>query len=212
MENPVLIFGAKGLGKVAMDIFQSNGVVIYGFLDDDKSLHGQSINEIPILGSTDDDGFLKYIGNKCEAFVALDETKVRQSLVKMINDRRKTMPVNAVHPKAVISSSAAISHGNLINAFAVINAFAKVGNHCLIHSHSLIDSEAEIEDFVQIGAGSIINSNVKINKGVFIGTGVTIVSGVTIGKNARIGAGSVVVSDVKDNTTVFGYPAQEVKA
>lgn len=212
MENPVLIFGAKGLGKVAMDIFQSNGVVIYGFLDDDKSLHNQSINEIPVLGSTDDDGFLKFVGNKCEAFIAVDETKVRQSLVKMLNERRKVMPVNGIHAKAVISSSALISHGNLINAFAVVNAFAKIGNHCIIHSKALIDYESEIGDFVQIGAGSTINSNVTIGKGAFIGTGVTIVSGVKIGKNARVGAGSVVIGDIKDGATVFGYPAQEVKS
>jgi sugar O-acyltransferase (sialic acid O-acetyltransferase NeuD family) len=211
MENPVLIFGAKGLGKVAMDIFQSNGVVVYGFLDDDKSLHGQAVNEVPVFGSTDDDGYIKFIGNKCEAFIALDENKVRQSLVKMLNDRRKVMPVNAVHSKAVVSPSASIAHGNLINAFAVVSAFAKIGNHCILHSNSLIDFEAELGDFVQVGAGSIINSNVKIGKGAFIGTGVTIVSGVTIGKNARIGAGSVVVGDVKDNATVFGYPAVEVK-
>lgn len=210
MENPVIIFGAKGLGKVAMDIFQSNGVEVYGFLDDDKSLHNQAIGEYTILGSTDDDGFLKFIGNKCEAFVAIDETKVRQSLVKMLNER-KVMPVNAVHPKAVIADSASIAHGNLINAFAVVSAFAKVGNHCIIHSKALIDYECEIGDFVQIGAGSTINSNVTIGKGAFIGTGVTIVSGVKIGKNARIGAGSVVVGDVKDNATMFGYPAQEVK-
>jgi acetyltransferase-like isoleucine patch superfamily enzyme len=41
---------------------------------------------------------------------------------------------------------------------------------------------------------------------------VTIVSGVKIGKNARIGAGSVVIRDVKKGETVFGNPAQVVKA
>ena len=59
MINPVVIFGAKGLGKTALDIFKSNDVVVYCFLDDDVSLHGTEIEEVSVLGATDDDGYLK---------------------------------------------------------------------------------------------------------------------------------------------------------
>lgn len=64
MENPVLIFGAGNLGKIALDIFNRNNVVVYGLLDDDKTLHNQEIGDVLILGDTDDDGFLKLIGQK----------------------------------------------------------------------------------------------------------------------------------------------------
>ena len=37
MENPVMIFGAGSLGLTALDIFQRNEVVVYGFLDDEKA-------------------------------------------------------------------------------------------------------------------------------------------------------------------------------
>lgn len=210
MDNPVIIFGAGGLGKAALEIFQSNQVVVYCFLDDDEKLHGQEINNITILGSTDDDGFLKLIGKKCEAFVAVDETKYRQSLVKMLNERRHVMPVNAVHKTAVISEEAAIGHGNFINAGVIIGNNAKVGSHCILHSGAIIDYEAELDDFVQVGSGSIINPGVKVGKNAFIGSGATIVAGVEIGKNARIGAGSVVIGSVKDGETVFGNPAKAV--
>ena len=62
MENPVIIFGANPLGRMAKEIFESNGVVIYGFLDDDTKLHSKELDDAIILGSTDDDGFLKLIG------------------------------------------------------------------------------------------------------------------------------------------------------
>lgn len=210
MDNPVIIFGAGGLGRAALEIFKSNEVEIYCFLDDKEELYNTEIDGVTVLGSTDDDGFLKFIGKKCEAFVALDETKYRKAVVDMLKERRKVMPVNAIHEKAIIPQSAQIGHGNFINANVVLGTAVKVGQHCILHTGAIMDHEAEIGDFVQVGSGSIINSGVKIGDKAFIGSGVTIVSGVTIGKNARVGAGSVVINDIEDGATVFGNPAKGV--
>ena len=89
MENPVIIFGAGYIGRIAKEIFESNGVVVYGFLDDDRKLHGKEIDEAVVLGSTDDDGFLKLIGRKCEAFVAVDNNPLRKTLVNMLHQDRQ---------------------------------------------------------------------------------------------------------------------------
>jgi len=210
MENPILIFGAGNLGKIVLDIFNRNNVLVFGFLDDDKTLHGKEIGEIVVLGDTDDDGFLKIIGQKTEAFVALENTKERKKVVEMLINRRKVMPVNAVHNTAVVSENAVIGHGNLIAARAVVNPYATVGNHCIIHASVVIDINAKIGDYVQIGAGAIINSDVEIEEGAFIGSGAVIISGIKIGKNARVGAGSVVVENVAEGNTVFGNPAKKI--
>lgn len=210
MDNPVIIFGANGMGQAAMEIFESNQVVVYGFLDDDKEKHGTELNDIPVLGKTDDDGFLKLIGKKCEGFIAVDDRALRKGLVKLMMERRKMMPVNAIHRNAEISPSAHIGHGNFINTGAVVASNAKVANHCIISTGSVIDYGAQLGDLVQVGAGSIIGSEAEIGENVFIGTGVTIVPGVKIGKDARIGAGSVVIGEVPAGKTVFGNPAAEV--
>jgi sugar O-acyltransferase (sialic acid O-acetyltransferase NeuD family) len=211
MEKPVIIFGAKGIARPALEIFNSNEVVVYGFLDEDEKLHGSEINVVSVLGNPEDDGFLKLIGQKCEAFVAIDDNKYRQFIVKMLNDRRKTQPINAIHNSAYISTDAEIGHGNFINAKVNIGTAAKIGSHGIFHTGATIDHQAVLEDFVQVGAGSIINSGVKIGKGAFIGSGAVVISGVTIGKNARVGAGSVVISDVAEDETVFGNPAASIK-
>jgi sugar O-acyltransferase (sialic acid O-acetyltransferase NeuD family) len=210
MENPVIIFGANQLGQAAKAILESNEVVIYGFLDDDDKLHNQEIDNVVVLGSTDDDGFLKFIGKKCEAFVAFDNNKVRKGTVEMLNEKRKVMPVNAIHKTAWIEDSAHIGNGNFINMGARVGNNAKVGNHCIINSNAVVDYSAELGDLVQIGAGTIINNGVTVGDETFIGAGVVIVAGVSIGKGARIGAGSVVVAEVKAGETVFGNPAQKV--
>lgn len=211
MEKPVIILGAKGIAHPALEIFNSNQVIVYGFLDEDETLHGSEINTVAVLGHPEDDGYLKLIGKKCEAFVAVDDNKYRQFLVELLNERRKVQPVNAVHERAYISTDASIGHGNFINALVNIGAGAHVGHHCILNTGCIIEHQAVLEDFVQVGAGSVINANVLVKEGAFIGSGATIVSGVTIGKNARVGAGSVVISDVKDGETVFGNPATMIK-
>lgn len=211
MDNPVIILGAKHLGMAAMEIFQRNQVVIYGFLDDDERLHGTEINFIPVLGRTEDDGFLKLIGKKCEAFVAIDDLALHKRLVKLLNERRKMMPVNAIHPLSYLADSATLGHGNFVGAQVAINAMATIGNHTLLHAGAVIEYEAQVGNFVQIGAGAVIGANVIIEEGAFIGSGAVIVAGVRIGKQARVGAGSVVVASVDAGKTVFGNPAQLVQ-
>ncbi|GAB3177136.1 NeuD/PglB/VioB family sugar acetyltransferase [Telluribacter humicola] len=209
MENPVLIFGAGSIGNQVYDIFRRNGVLIYGFLDDNKELQGKEIGEASVLGDTDDGGFLKVIGSKCEAFVAIGERTVREQLVGMLNERRKTMPVNAIHDRAIVSELASLGHGNLIAAQVSVAAQAHIGHHCQIQTGAILDTFVEVGDFVNIGAGAVINDRVTIGDGAFIGSGAIIVAGIKIGKNARIGAGSVVIENVADGATVFGNPAKK---
>lgn len=210
MINPVIIFGTGPIGYHAMEIFESNGVVIYGFLDEDASRHGTELNSIAILGKPEDDGFLKLIGKKCDAFIASDDNAYRKSMVKMLNERRQVQPVNAVHKRAVMGISVSLGHGNMINAGAIVEGGATIGQHCIVNSNAVIGAKAKLGDYVQVGTGSIVGANVEIADEAFIGSGVTIVSGVKIGKKARIGAGSVVVDSVKDGVTVFGNPAKAI--
>lgn len=207
MEKPVIIFGASGIAKAALEIFNSNNIVVFGFLDDDEKKHNTEINGVTVLGATDDHGFTKLIGQKCEAFVATDDNALRKEYVEYLKDSRKVMPMNAVHESATISRSFSMGYGNFINAGAILSNDSKMGHHNLINSKAIVEQEVQIGDFVQIGAGSVVNTRVTIENEVFIGSGVTIVAGVTIGKGARIGAGSVVVGDVKKRETLFGNPA-----
>lgn len=212
MTNPVIIFGAKGLGKVALEIFKSHEIIVYGFLEEDESLHGTEIDYVSVLGNPEDAGFLKLIGKKCDAFIASDENSYRKSLVEMLQERRKTMPVNAIHSNSFIAASASIGHGNMFNMGVRIGANASIGHHCILQANALVDYDCKLGNFVQVGAGSIINSGVEIGEDTFIGSGVTVVSGVKIGKNARIGAGSVVIQSVEEGKTVFGNPAQPIRS
>ena len=212
MENPVIIFGANALGRSAKELFESNGVVVYGFLDDNKKLHSTEVDDVVVLGSTDDDGFLKLIGKKCEAFVAIDDNKVRRSIVKMLHEIRHVQPVNATHKVAALSPRSSIGFGNYFDVGFSSGPGSTIGSHCIFGAGSHVGAECVIGDFVQVGAGAVLNAGVTVEEDVFIGSGAIIISGVTLGKGSRIGAGSVVIGAVKAGSTVFGNPAQPVKS
>lgn len=208
--KPVIIFGAGGLGLVALDIFKSNGVIVYGFLDDDPATHGTEVAEVPVLGSTQDDGYLKLIGQKCDAFVATDDRALRKSLTEMLHERRHVMPAVAVHASASIAPSAALSYGTLVGPGAIVNSGVKLGAHSLIHAGAVLDYGATLGEFCQVGARALVGSGCTLEAGAFVGAGAVLVSGLTAGKDSRVGAGSVVVEPVKAKATVFGNPAKVV--
>lgn len=210
MQNPVIIVGAQQLGKLALDVFMSNNVVVYCFLEDNAELQQQEVNNITVMSSTEDPEFLKLLGKKCEVFVASEETAARKSMVALLKEEYQVVPVNAIHNFSSVSENAWLGHGILINAGTVINANAKVGNNCIIHSNAVIEADVEVGNNVQIGAGALLNAGAKVEDDAFIGSGAILVGGVKVGKKARIGAGSVVIADVPANQTVFGNPAKKV--
>ena len=210
MNKPIIILGAGSIGKSAMEAFLSNDVLVYGFLDDDESLQGKEIGEIEVLGKLEDQTYLSLLGDECEAFIAMEEIEVRRSLVQMLVDENKIMPVNALHNSAVLASSAQIGHGNYIGAGVVVGSNAELKSHLIINSGAIIDHNVTLGNYVQVGAGSVINSGVQIEDEAFVGSGVIIVSGIKIGGGARIGAGSVVIKNVEEGQTVFGNPAEPV--
>jgi sugar O-acyltransferase (sialic acid O-acetyltransferase NeuD family) len=208
--NPVIIFGAGPLGRQALENFNSNHVVVYCFLDDNVKLHNTVIDDITVMGSMDDEEYIKMIGKKCDAFIATDNYKLKSSLTKIIMNSCKAMPSNCIHRHTSVAASAHIGYGNMINAGSLINAGAKITNHCMLGSGSIIEYEATLDEYVHIGAGATIGAGAEIAEGAYIGAGALVVAGVKIGKNARVGAGSVVISHVEAGATVFGNPAEKI--
>ncbi len=207
----MIIFGTGTLALQALEALQSNDNLVYGLLDDDNQMHNQSLMEVPVLGSTDDEGFTKLIGKKCDAFVALENLAFRKKVAEYLLETRKVMPVNVIHARAYWSKVSTMGHGNLLAAGVYVGPYAEMKNFNIIQPNAILESKVRIGNFVQIGSGSVLNEMVEVEDGAFIGAGVTIISGIKIGKNARVGAGSVVMANVKAGETVFGVPATTLK-
>ena len=109
-----------------------------------------------------------------------------------------------IHPNAKIGKNLFIDHGMGV----VIGETSEIGDNVTIyHAVTLggispsIDSERQRHE----------KRHPSIGNNVVIGSGAQILGPVKIGDNARIAANAVVVNDVKENATVIGIPAKEIK-
>lgn len=210
MEKPIIIFGAGSLARSVLAILRSHDFDVYGFLDDDAD-GDQIIDDVPVLGKTNDQGYLKLIGRKAEAVVAFEDIELRKSSAKYLIETRKVMPMNAIHARAVLPENRSMGHGNIIGANAIIEPGVSIGSHSVVMPSAYLGTNAKIGDFDVIGAGALINAECQLGDRVFVGSGVNIVSGVRIEDDVNIGAGSLVIEHIIKGKTVFGNPAQEVK-
>jgi sugar O-acyltransferase (sialic acid O-acetyltransferase NeuD family) len=201
----MIIIGYSGHGFVVCGILAAAGKRVTGYCDSEEkknnpfalTYYGAENSETASTAFTQHDFFIA-IGNN-----AVRE-KVFQSLAQ-----KNHLPVNAVHPSAIVDPSVHIAgNGVMVSANVVINPLATIGTGAICNTGCIIEHECVVGDFAHIGPGAVLCGNVKVGAQSFIGANAVIRQGIIIGKNAMIGAGAVVVKDVPDNTTVTGVPAK----
>lgn len=196
------LFGASGHGKVIKDILLSSGIKVQAFVDDNEG-----INECagrPVLHNAE--GLSPMI-------VSIGVNKIRKAVVEKLQDKfagdgHALEFATAIHPSAVVSSSAKIGEGTVVMAGVVINADAIIGKHCIVNTGASVDHECVIGDYCHIAPGVHISGDTHVGESSWIGVGSCVIQGLKIGKNCMIGAGSVVVRDIPDNVIAFGNPCK----
>lgn len=210
MPVPVVGLGAGGHAKVVIDILETHeNYSIIGLLDSNPSLQGQFVLDIPVLG---DDNLLASLVEKgtFHFFIGLGSvgnTAHRRHLYKRAT-KLGMQPVQAIHPQAIVSSSARLEAGVTIMAGAIINASASIGMNAILNTGAIVEHDCVLGDFVHIATGAQLASTVHVANDAHVGAGATVHQCVTIGTGAVIGAGAVVVADVAPHTVVVGVPAR----
>ncbi|CCM09989.1 Sugar O-acyltransferase, sialic acid O-acetyltransferase NeuD family [Cardinium endosymbiont cEper1 of Encarsia pergandiella] len=207
----IIVFGVCDLTKGSLDIFQKNNLMVYGILEDQTKWHCSTIQNIPVLGGTNDPAFLRLLNEACPYFIAYRPMEKRKDCLNFLRTQQDAIPISAIHPSVIMADATQLGQGNYIGTEVCLASEVTIGNHCILHNGVIIESETHIHDWVEIGAGSIIGSQVTLEEEVFIGMGVTIISGVTIQKGASIGAGSVVLGNVKKGDVLLGNPAKSIQ-
>ena len=141
------------------------------------------------------------------AIVGVATACEKQRLTKLVHDSGLSL-LSAIHPAAIIATTATIGSGAIINAGAVIQPFARLGEGVMIHAHVTVEHGCIIDDYANLAPGVSIAGYVKIGKGVTIFTGANVIPHVSIGEGAIIGAGATVLRDVSAWQKVAGCPAR----
>ena len=214
MSYRVVGLGAGGHAKGIIEILKLNpSYQIVGLLDPKKELHGLDVLGVPVLGG--DELLLELIQeNVSHFFIGLGgvgDNKPRQKLFEFAVSSG-IIPVDVIHPKAIISPLAKMGQGVQVMAGAVVNVHAQLGADVILNSNSVVEHDCAVGDHVHIATGAVLASTVTIGESAHVGAGAIIRQSITIGKNAIIGAGAVVVNDIPANTIVVGNPAKPLKS
>jgi sugar O-acyltransferase (sialic acid O-acetyltransferase NeuD family) len=128
---------------------------------------------------------------------------LRDGLVRDFDLRFETL----IHPTAVISATAEIGEGVIVNAGAVVASRVVLGRYLLINRGATIGHDARLDEFTNIGPGANLASNVHVERGAVIGIGATVLEDLTIGEYAYVAGGATVIRDVEAGKLVAGVPA-----
>jgi UDP-perosamine 4-acetyltransferase len=210
----VLGLGAGGHAKVVIEILRAgSSAELVGLLDPRPDLWGTEVLGVPVLGG---DELLpsQYDAGVTHVFIGLggaDRTDHRRRLYEKAVAAGFS-PVAAVHPSAVVSSSALIGSGPTIGATAVVNADARLGDDVIVNTGAIVEHDCVLGDHVHVASGARLASGVVVSDGAHVGLGASVRQGITIGPEAVVGAGAVVVRDVPAGTVVAGVPARELRS
>lgn len=209
----VVILGAGGFAREVLDIFMAQNAIskqydILGFIDENPTKRGETLNGLPVLGTFD--WFSTVDKETIRVICGVGNTQSRKKMVAKASEIGLKF-CNIIHPTAVLTTFVSLGKGVVITAGSIFTNNIKIGNHVHINLDCTIGHDSIIEDFCTIAPGVHISGNVHIKEGCDIGTGAVIIQGITIGEWSIAGAGCVITKDIPPNVTVVGVPAKIIK-
>lgn len=119
---------------------------------------------------------------------------------------------NLIHPAAVLSPTALLGEGCVINAGAIIGSNTELGDHVFLNRGATVGHDVRIRNYVFIGPNATVCGQVFIEEGSSIFANATVIERKRVGAYAQIAAGAVCLTDVPPKVLMVGVPAREKKS
>lgn len=207
----LFIYGAKGAGNEVYDLVMRTTrlrekyslIYLIDDFEEEKEYYGTRTIHF--------ESCEKYIESEDAEFViAVGEPGARKSLFDKVKAKGYSF-ATLIDETAIISDTAKILQGCIINAYAVVSSEAVLGENCFVMFESIIGHHALIERDCVICPKATVGGHSRIGAQTFLGLGSSMMQGVNIGRQAIVGLGSMVFRDVEDGITVVGNPARQTK-
>jgi len=200
-NNPLVVFGAGGHGKVVCDILLCSGEAVLGFLDDSRP-HGELHLGLPVLG-----GASWLDGREARVALGIGDNSARQRIAEACTNAGAQL-VTAIHPRAVVARSAAIEDGVVIMALAVVNADARIERGAIVNTAAVVEHDCVVGAFAHVSPNSALGGSCTVDALAQLGIGASMLPGTRIGRDAVVGGGALVASDIAAGTSARGVPAR----
>ncbi|MFC2081632.1 acetyltransferase [Candidatus Bipolaricaulota bacterium] len=207
-SRKLLVYGAGGHGRVVLEAALAcsawRGI---GLVDDDPSVHGRRVLDIPILGGIE--AVIADRAGEALVVVAIGDPRDRESVVSRLRELDRRF-ATIIHPTAFVARGAEIGAGAMVLPMAVVHGDAVVGRHAIVNTGAIVEHNCRIGDFAHISPGAQLGGCVAVGIGAHIGIGASVCPGVRVGEWAVVGAGAAVVADVPNGEIVGGVPARSL--
>jgi sugar O-acyltransferase (sialic acid O-acetyltransferase NeuD family) len=202
-NHRIFVYGASGHGKVVADILLMRGIAVAGFIDDNAD--PKETLGLPVLG---DGIWLGQQAKSASVAVALGigDNVSRQEVARSCIACHIELQT-AVHPSAIVASSARVGEGVVVMAGSVINPDAQIGTGAIINTGAIVEHDCRIGDFAHLSPNAAMGGGAILGRLSWLGIGATIIHGITVGSGTIVGAGAVVIRDVPDDVIAVGVPA-----
>jgi sugar O-acyltransferase (sialic acid O-acetyltransferase NeuD family) len=197
-DGAVIIVGAGGVGREALDACLAAGLPVAGFVDDE--LAGGTARGLPVTGPDE-------VGPSPTYVVGIASPEARRRLVARmegLGGRSATV----VHPRAVVAPETTLGEGCLVLGGAHVSSSVTLGIHCQVHYNATVGHDTVLRDFATVYPGANVSGSVVLEEDVTVGSGAIVLQGLTVGAGAFVGAGAVVTRDVPPGEVVVGSPAR----
>lgn len=207
-DRRIILVGAGPGGRFTREICLALGREVHGFVDDfvevETKIHG-----IPVLGEIDliNDSS---IYQEFDIVVSMGHPDRRAQVYYTLADKGVRL-ATLIHPAAVVSPTAQIGDGVIINGPSAVCADTRIEDLVLVEDMSSVGVDCVLEFGCLLGNGVTMGGASQCLRESYIGTNVTIVVKKTVGRRAYIGAGAVVSSDIPDGKLAVGVPARVIK-
>lgn len=207
--NNCIIVGCGTYGQVYAE-YLAELYNIVGFIDDDCSLHGQTIMGHKVLG--DKSYLFKEVDKtKVSVFVPIGNNDVRLNYLNELSERGFNTP-SFIHNTAIIHKNVKIGKGVYILPGVKIMPCTVIKDNVMISMGVNIAHHTIIEEGCFFSQGTNIGASVLIKEKAYFGISSTLMTGVKeVGRDTLIGAGAVVINDIPDSAVVAGVPAKVLR-
>lgn len=214
MSKKLLIFPFGGNGKESLiSILAINEMrpewEVIGFIDDNRSLHGQDYAGVKVLGGKE------LLQSQLDAYVLAVPGSPkgylrRRSIIESLGIQASRF-VTIIHPSVVRAPDAVIGYNSLLMPHVVVSCGVRIGNHCVVLPNTVIAHDSVVGDYCCVGSNVSVSGSVTVGSECYIGSGVKIRENVHIGDRTLIGLGSNVVRDIPEGIVAVGNPAKEIR-
>ena len=209
----LIIVGARGWGRevyaaaTRTEAYRNGEYDIKGFLDSKlDAFDGFKGDYPPIICSPEE----YQIQNNDVFFIALGEPKWRKYYAEMMEQKGAEF-ISIIATGAYINPTAQIGVGSFVSGWSVISDNVILGRHTVVHVFADLGHDAIVGDYSTIEAYCFMGGFSEVGSESVMHVRSTLIRKKKIGDKVEVGTSSVVMRNVKDESHVFGIPAQKIK-